>query len=89
MDFRQFIRTIPDHPKPGILFRDVTTLMADAGALKAAIQAMAAPFREQGIDQVAGIDARGFILGGALAVEFGRRVHGPAQTGKTALADLL
>lgn len=69
MDFKQFIRTIPDHPKPGILFRDVTTLMADAEALKHAIKAMAAPFRDQKVDQVAGIDARGFILGGALAVE--------------------
>ncbi|MEM9054915.1 MAG: adenine phosphoribosyltransferase [Pseudomonadota bacterium] len=69
MDFTQFIRTIPDYPKPGILFRDVTTLMAQADVFKAAIHAMAAPFRRQRIDQVAGIDARGFILGGALAVE--------------------
>ncbi len=69
MDFKSFIRTIPDHPKPGILFRDVTTLMANPAAFKAAIEAMAAPFKGQGIAQVAGIDARGFILGGALAVE--------------------
>ncbi|MEL6862295.1 MAG: adenine phosphoribosyltransferase [Pseudomonadota bacterium] len=69
MDFKQYIRTIPDHPKPGILFRDVTTLMAHPDAFKAAIAAMAAPFRGQSIDQVAGIDARGFILGGALAIE--------------------
>lgn len=67
MDLKKFIRTIPDHPKPGILFRDVTTLMADAGALKQAVSLMAEPFRDQAIDQVAGIDARGFILGGALA----------------------
>ncbi|MEL7031038.1 MAG: adenine phosphoribosyltransferase [Pseudomonadota bacterium] len=69
MDLRQFIRTIPDHPKPGILFRDVTTLMAHAAAFKFAVQEMAAPFRDHAIDQVAGIDARGFILGGALAIE--------------------
>ncbi|MEL6856826.1 MAG: adenine phosphoribosyltransferase [Pseudomonadota bacterium] len=69
MDFKSYIRTIPDHPKPGILFRDVTTLMAHAEALPAAVKAMAAPFRDQKIDQVAGIDARGFILGGALAIE--------------------
>ncbi len=69
MDFKQFIRTIPDHPKPGILFRDVTTLMAHAEAFKAAVAAMAEPFRDTPIDQVAGIDARGFILGGALAIE--------------------
>ncbi|MEO1661445.1 MAG: adenine phosphoribosyltransferase [Pseudomonadota bacterium] len=69
MDFKSYIRTIPDHPKPGILFRDVTTLMAHAEAFPAAVKAMAAPFRDQKIDQVAGIDARGFILGGALAIE--------------------
>ena len=69
MDLKQFIRTIPDHPKPGILFRDVTTLMAHSEAFKQAVQDMAAPFRDQNIQQVAGIDARGFILGGALAIE--------------------
>lgn len=69
MDLKKFIRTIPDHPKPGILFRDVTTLMAHAEAFKQAVQDMAAPFRDQNIQQVAGIDARGFILGGALAIE--------------------
>ena len=82
MDFKQFIRTIPDHPKPGILFRDVTTLMANAGALQQAIQAMAEPHREQGIDQVAGIDARGFILGGALAVELGAGFTALRKPGK-------
>ncbi|MEL6724537.1 MAG: adenine phosphoribosyltransferase [Pseudomonadota bacterium] len=82
MDFHHFIRTIPDHPKPGILFRDVTTLMANARALKAAIHAMAAPFREQGIDQVAGIDARGFILGGALSVELGAGFTALRKPGK-------
>lgn len=68
MDLRQTIRTIPDYPKPGILFRDVTTLMADPLALEAAIDEMAAPWRETPIDQVVGIEARGFILGGALAL---------------------
>lgn len=69
MNLKQFIRTIPDHPKPGILFRDVTTLMAHAEAFKHAVKEMATPFHGQAIDQVAGIDARGFILGGALAIE--------------------
>ncbi len=82
MDFRQFIRTIPDHPKPGILFRDVTTLMGDPVALKAAILAMADPFRDEGISQVAGIDARGFILGGALAVELGAGFTALRKPGK-------
>jgi adenine phosphoribosyltransferase len=82
MDFKQFIRTIPDHPKPGILFRDVTTLMANAEALKHAIDAMAAPFRAKKIDQVAGIDARGFILGGALSVELGAGFTALRKPGK-------
>lgn len=82
MDFKQFIRTIPDHPKPGIMFRDVTTLMSDAGALKAAVAAMAAPFKDDKIDQVAGIDARGFILGGALAIELGAGFTALRKPGK-------
>ncbi len=61
------IRTIPDYPKPGIMFRDVTTLLGDAKGLKAAISEMAEPFLSQRIDAVAGIEARGFILGGAIA----------------------
>ncbi len=82
MDFKKYIRTIPDHPKPGILFRDVTTLMAHPEALKAAISAMAAPFQGQQIDQVAGIDARGFILGGALAIELGAGFTALRKPGK-------
>jgi adenine phosphoribosyltransferase len=65
------IRTIPDYPKPGILFRDVTTLLGDAQGLKAAITQMAEPFRSQPVDAVAGIEARGFILGGAVADRLG------------------
>lgn len=82
MNLKQFIRTIPDHPKPGIMFRDVTTLMADAGAFKHAVQEMAAPFRNQKVDQVAGIDARGFILGGALAIELGAGFTALRKPGK-------
>lgn len=82
MDFKQFIRTIPDYPKPGIMFRDVTTLMGHAGAFKAAIAEMAAPFKGENIDQVAGIDARGFILGGALAVELGAGFTALRKPGK-------
>ncbi|MEM9374857.1 MAG: adenine phosphoribosyltransferase [Pseudomonadota bacterium] len=82
MDFKQFIRTIPDHPEPGILFRDVTTLMSNATAFHAAIEAMAAPFQQQTIAQVAGIDARGFILGGALAIELGAGFTALRKPGK-------
>lgn len=64
------------------MFRDVTTLMADATALKAAIDTMATPFRERRINQVAGIDARGFILGGALAIELGAGFTALRKPGK-------
>ncbi|MGE3228892.1 MAG: adenine phosphoribosyltransferase [Hyphomicrobium sp.] len=67
----QLIRTIPDYPKPGILFRDVTTLLGDAQGLKAAITQMTEPFRAEPVDAVAGIEARGFILGGAIADRLG------------------
>ena len=61
------IRTIPDYPKPGIMFRDVTTLLGDARAFRQAVDAMIAPHAGAKIDKVAGIEARGFILGGAIA----------------------
>lgn len=70
-DLKALIRTIPDYPKPGIMFRDVTTLLGDAKGLKAAIDAMASPYVGKGIDAVAGIEARGFILGGAVAEKLG------------------
>ena len=69
MDLRAAIRTIPDYPKPGIMFRDVSTLFGDANAFREAIRQMTDPFRSASITKVAGIDARGFILGGAIAVE--------------------
>ncbi len=64
---RQSIRTIPDYPKPGIQFRDITTLLRDRRAFEITIEALIAPWRDVGIDKVAGIEARGFILGGAVA----------------------
>lgn len=70
-DLRAAIRTIPDFPKPGIQFRDVTTLMGDARAFDAAVAELAQPYRNADIAQVAGIEARGFILGGAVARELG------------------
>jgi adenine phosphoribosyltransferase len=63
----ELIRTIPDYPKPGIMFRDITTLLADPKGLKKAIKGMTKPFEDKKIDAVAGIEARGFILGGAIA----------------------
>jgi adenine phosphoribosyltransferase len=64
---RDAIRTIPDYPRPGVMFRDITTLLGDARIFHAAIEALARPWRGTRIDRVAGIEARGFILGGALA----------------------
>jgi adenine phosphoribosyltransferase len=67
MNIKDRIRTIPDHPKPGVMFRDITTLLADATAFGAAVDQMTAPYVGVKIDKVAGIEARGFILGGAVA----------------------
>jgi len=70
-DLKALIRTIPDHPKPGILFRDVTTLFRDPEGFERAVIQMARPYRRSHIDAVAGIEARGFILGGAIADRLG------------------
>ena len=70
-DLKGLVRTIPDYPKAGILFRDVTTLLGDAQGFKAAIAQMAEPWRIKPVDAVAGIEARGFILGGAIADRLG------------------
>jgi len=64
---RAAIRTIPDYPKPGILFRDVTPLLSDAQAFRATVDFLVRPWAGRKIDQVAGVEARGFILGGAVA----------------------
>jgi adenine phosphoribosyltransferase len=67
MDLKAAIRTIPDYPKPGIMFRDVTTLIGDARAFRVAVDRMVQPWAGAKIDRVAGTEARGFILGGAVA----------------------
>jgi adenine phosphoribosyltransferase len=66
-DLRVSIRSIPDYPKPGIMFRDITTLLGDARAFRRAVDALVQPWAGMKIDKVAGIEARGFILGGAVA----------------------
>ena len=68
MNLEDTIRTIPDYPKPGILFRDVTTLLGSAHAFAEAVNQLCAPYRDVQVDYVAGIEARGFIVGGAMAV---------------------
>src|SRR5678810_950222 len=64
---RDAIRSIPDYPKPGIMFRDITTLLGNARAFRRAVDEMVQPWAGMKIDKVAGIEARGFILGGAVA----------------------
>lgn len=71
VDLASLIRAIPDYPKPGIIFRDITTLLGHAEGLTATIDAMAASYRGAAIDLVAGVEARGFILGGAVAHALG------------------
>ena len=67
MNLKDAIRTIPDYPKPGIMFRDITTLLGNARAFRRAVDELVQPYAGRRIDKVAGIEARGFILGGAVA----------------------
>ncbi len=71
MDLKQHIRHVPDFPKPGILFYDITTLLKNAEGLKATIDRLAAPYHGAKIDAVIGIESRGFILGSAVAERLG------------------
>ncbi len=66
-DLKSAIRSIPDYPKPGIVFRDITTLLGDARAFRRAVDELVQPWAGMKIDKIAGIEARGFILGGAVA----------------------
>jgi adenine phosphoribosyltransferase len=66
-DLMASIRSIPDYPKPGIVFRDITTLLGDARAFRRAVDELVQPWAGMKIDKVAGMEARGFILGGAVA----------------------
>ncbi len=71
MDLKQHIRHVPDFPKPGILFYDITTLLRDPSGLKVTIDLLSSPYIDQGIDLVIGIESRGFILGAAVAERIG------------------
>ena len=71
MDLKQHIRHVPDFPKPGILFYDITTLLRDPSGLKVTIDLLSSPYVDQGIDLVIGIESRGFILGAAVAERIG------------------
>ncbi|WCB93972.1 Adenine phosphoribosyltransferase [Baekduia alba] len=71
MDLNNFVRDIPDFPKPGIVFKDITPVLASAEALDAAVAQLAAATRDLKVDVVIGAEARGFLLGAALARELG------------------
>lgn len=71
MDFRDHIRSIPDYPKPGIVFRDITTLLEKGDVLCAAADKLAAAYRDMKIDKVAVVESRGFLLGGIIAYQLG------------------
>jgi adenine phosphoribosyltransferase len=76
------IRNVPDFPKPGILFYDITTLLQDGAGFHAAIDSLATPFKNQGIDVVVGIESRGFILGAAVADRIGAGFSPVRKPGK-------
>jgi adenine phosphoribosyltransferase len=71
IDLKQMIRSVPDFPKPGINFFDITTLLKEPAGLKATIDALSAPYADSRIDAVVGIESRGFILGSAVAQQLG------------------
>ncbi len=79
---RSLIRDIPDYPKPGIVFKDITPLLADPKAFRMATEAMAAPFVDSGVTHVVAIESRGFILGGPVAQRLGTGLVPVRKPGK-------
>jgi adenine phosphoribosyltransferase len=80
-DFKRYIRDVPDFPKPGIVFKDITPLLADGGAFRAAIDALVEPYRGR-VDMVLGIESRGFIVGSAAAYALGTGIAVVRKPGK-------
>ena len=87
-DLAAIIRTVPDFPKPGIMFRDITTLLKDPLALRAAADALAHHFMDRGITKVVGIESRGFILGALMAERLGAGFVPIRKPGKLPAATL-
>src|SRR3954466_13315720 len=81
-DLKAKIRHVPDFPKAGILFYDITTLLQDAAGLRAAIDGLAIPFKDQGVELVVGIESRGFIFGAAVADRIGAGFSPVRKPGK-------
>lgn len=71
VDLKTLVRSIPDYPKPGIIFRDITSLIEDSAGFRESVERLAAPHRDKGITKVAGIEARGFIFGAGVAIALG------------------
>ena len=82
VDLERFIRPVPDFPQPGILFRDITPLLADPAALAAAVRLMVGPWREAGIGAIAAVEARGFLFATPMAIELGVGVIPVRKPGK-------
>ena len=82
MSIKSKIRTIPDFPKKGILFRDITTLLKDAGGFREVIDSLAGRYADAAVDVVVGLEARGFIIGGALAYRLGKGFVPVRKAGK-------
>jgi adenine phosphoribosyltransferase len=86
-DLKASIRTIPDYPKPGIMFRDITTLLGNPRAFRRAIDELVQPWAGSKIDKIAGIEARGFIIGGAVAHQLSAGFIPIRKKGKLPLQD--
>lgn len=86
--YESLIRAVPDFPEPGVLFRDITPLLADPDALREAARDLADPFRGKGVDRVAAIEARGYILGAPVALELGAGFVPLRKAGKLPRATL-
>ena len=86
-EIRAAIRAIPGYPKPGIVFRDITTLLGDARVFRGAIDLLVQPWARERVDRVAGIEARGFILGGAVAHQLAAGFIPVRKKGKLPHAD--
>lgn len=81
-ELKSRIRSVPDFPKPGILFYDITTLLQDPVGFRLAIDSLAVPFKDQGIEVVVGVESRGFILGAAVADRIGAGFSPVRKPGK-------
>lgn len=82
MDLASLIRPVPDFPKPGIMFRDITPLLADAAGFAEAIRRLAEPWRAESLDAIAAVEARGFLFAGPLALALGVGVVPVRKPGK-------